>query len=39
MNVDNEKFSKFFIQLMTAPTPNSKNPLIVDGALAAKPSS
>ncbi len=37
MNVDNEKFSRFFVQLMSAPTPNAKNPLILNEPAQAKP--
>ena len=37
LSVDMEKFGKMFVQLMTAPTPNAKNPLIFKEAGAAKP--
>jgi hypothetical protein len=29
MEVDMEKFGRMFVQLMTAPTPNAKNPLML----------
>jgi inosine-uridine nucleoside N-ribohydrolase len=39
MNVDNERFSRFLVQLMSAPTPNAKNPLILKEPAPAKPAS
>ena len=37
LNVDMEKFGRMFVQLMTSPTPNAKNPLMPKEAGAAKP--